>query len=519
MENTIFTVRPNPRTGESLWGFLLRLASENGIPLLSIINRIKQWDRKYVQRADLNLLDIAPGSILNIEQLSNLTGQSIERLFEATLAPLMKTFGVNQEIQRARFLSGMILDTYRFCPECLNEKLYYRLLWKMTPVTACIQHDVSLVNGCPSCKKQINFLNVELLGVCPHCGFLLLRSQARPINDSQRERQHWINEALLVLTESKNYHVKPHEIAMRLLYLQCGRQSYFDRHLKEAAVKSGLPTLLQHARESLSQKRILHLSFLLNTLYEHHYSMNEFFAITVPDSFVDSVRQGAIRRTDQLSCLAPWCNRYQRPGTLVKTGTTSKKRKSGKVLLYYLACTECGCEYAIDEDGELQERTYFIEGYQALRTVSIPLTKIKLLASNLGFTEDKTRRCLAYFCTRIESYALNGARMEFDTSLLNQVINNIRKGTMLKVIRQWDCWGELSAISRLSLSPRGYAYAWMIYMKRWNPICYPTLPLLSHLVQHIICLEYNVPYSGELPLGLRHISMNKLYGTTGVSKM
>ncbi|MED1662769.1 TniQ family protein [Brevibacillus laterosporus] len=440
MENIIFTVRPNPRTGESLWSYLLRLANQNGIPFLSMLNSIKQWERKYVQRANLNLLDIAPGNVLNMKQLSHLTGQSIERLLDATLAPLLRTFGVNQEIQRARFVSGMILDTYRFCPQCLKEMLYYRLLWKMASVTACIQHDVFLVNRCPSCKKQINFQDVQLLSVCPHCGFLLVRSQARSIDDSEREQQHWINEALLVLFEPGNHHVKPHETAMRLLYLQSGRQPYFDRQLTEAAVLSVLPTLLQHARDSLSQKRILHLSFLLNTLHEHQHSMNEFLEITVPDSFVESVRQGVVRRADQLSCLAPWCNGYQRPGTLVKTGTTLKRRKSGEVLLYYLACTECGCEYAIDEDGELHERTYFIEGYRALRTVNTPLIGIKLLSRSLGFTEDKTRRCLAYFCTRMESFEWNGAWIELDTSLLEQVLNNVRKGTILKVIQQWNCW-------------------------------------------------------------------------------
>lgn len=84
---------------------------------------------------------------------------------------------------------------------------------------------------------------------------------------------------------------------------------------------SVLPTLLQHARDSLSQQRTLHLSFLLNILNKHYHSINEFLEITVPDCFVESVIQGGVvRRTDHLSCLAPWCNGYQRPGTLVKTG-------------------------------------------------------------------------------------------------------------------------------------------------------------------------------------------------------
>lgn len=216
MENIIFTVRPNPRNGESLWSYLLRLANQNGIPFLLMLNKIKQWDRKYIQRDDLNLLDISPRSVLDMENILGLTGQPIERLLDASLARVLRTFGVNQEIQRARFMSGMILDTYRFCPQCLKEKLYYRLIWKMNPVKACTQHDVFLVNGCPSCKKQINFREVEILDVCPHCGFSLVRSQVQPIDDSEREQLQWINKALLDLLEPGNYRVKPNEIAMRL---------------------------------------------------------------------------------------------------------------------------------------------------------------------------------------------------------------------------------------------------------------------------------------------------------------
>lgn len=424
--------------------------------------------------------------------------------------------------------------------------------------------------------------------------FSLLRSQAQPIDDFAREQQHWINEALLVLFEPGHHHVKSDETAMRLLYLHCGRQQYFDRQLIEAPVLSVLPTLLQHARDSLSQRRTLHLSFLLKTLYEHHHSMNEFLELTVPDSFVESVRQSLVRKADQLSCLAPWCNGFQQPETLVKTGTTMKKRKSGEILLYYLACTECGCEYAIGEDGELQERTYFIEAYQALRKEPTPLTGIKLLARSIGFTEDKTRRCLAYFCTRINSSEWNIARIELDTALLEQVLHKVRKGTILKVIQHWDCWesyqqfliyrfhqdimralvdlkrprpskrsggivkcekvretlegllerdeditidavcdllgvcpetirnrryNELIAEAKqLQRGQRIQSMKDEIY-KKWKPTCYPILPMQSHLVRYMVCLEYNAPYSGELPLSLRHISMNKLSGTTGVLKM
>lgn len=167
--------------------------------------------------------------------------------------------------------------------------------------------------------------------------------------------------------------------------------------------------------------------------------MNEFLQTTVPDSFFKSVRQGVVRRAEQLSCLAPWCNGYQRPGTLVKTGTTLKRRKSGETLLYYLACTECGCEYAIDD-------------------VGAPLSGIKELARSIGFTEDRTRRCLAYFCTRLQQDGGIGARVGVDTSLLERVLNDIRsQRDEIEGHSAVGMLGELPAVSCLSISPLGYA--------------------------------------------------------------
>lgn len=440
MKNTVFSVRPKLLPGESCWSYLIRLADQNGIPVLAMLNSIKTWEQKYIQRADFGLLDITPGSALNMEQLSRLTRQSVEELLSSTFTPLLRIFGASEEVQRARFLSGMLLDTYRFCPHCLEEAPYFRLLWKMAPVTSCVKHGVFLIERCPGCNKQMSFQDIELLDGCPHCGFSLKVGQARPIDGAQREQQKWMNEALCTLFAAGNRHIEPHEVAMRLLFLLGGKKSDFDRKLAEAALPSVLPTLLQHARDTLHQKRTLHLSFLLKTLHEHRLSMDEFFQTTIPDSFVESVTQGVVRRSDQLSCLAPWCDGYRQPGTLVKTGTTLKRRKTGKTLLYYLACTDCGCEYAIDEQGELQERTYFIEGYQALKEMDTPLAGIKELARSIRFTEDKTRRCLAYFCTRLEPDEWSATRFTVDVSLLDLVLGRIRKGTKLKAIQQWDCW-------------------------------------------------------------------------------
>ena len=168
----------------------------------------------------------------------------------------------------------------------------------------------------------------------------MTKSRTFGVSPGERRQQDWMHEALSTLLVSGGSRIDPPDLAMRLLYLLCDRQFLFDRKLAEASLPSILPTLLQHARDSLSQKRTLHLTFLLNTLYEHHHSMIECLDTVVPDSFAESVRQGTVRTSERLSCQAPWCDSYQQSGTLIKTGKTLKRRKSGETLLYYLACTK-----------------------------------------------------------------------------------------------------------------------------------------------------------------------------------
>lgn len=318
---SVFTVRPMLLQGESLWSYLFRLSDQNGIPLLRLLNEIKTWQFRYIQRTDFGLLNFSPGSIMNMEELSELTGYSKMELLSATFDPILSTFGVSDEVEHARFLSGMIMSTYRFCPLCIKESPYYRLLWEMAPIVACIHHKVFLVEKCPQCRRSINIRDVKNMILCPHCDFLLTDSPVQPISGLDLDKQTWMNDAFQSIIHFTNTRIEPKEVALRILYLLGDKHPLFDRQ-KIAAILSNtsvLPTLLQHARDSLSQKRTLHLSFLLNTLHEHHFSMTEFLQTTVPGSFVKSARQGIVRRADQLSCLAPWCHGYQWPGTLVKS--------------------------------------------------------------------------------------------------------------------------------------------------------------------------------------------------------
>ncbi|WP_274435953.1 hypothetical protein [Alicyclobacillus sp. ALC3] len=195
-----------------------------------------------------------------------------------------------------------------------------------------------------------------------------------------------------------------------------------------------------------------------------------------------------------------------------------KRRKSGETLLYYLACTECGCEYAVDEEGVLKERTYFIEGYQSLRSAGNPLSGMKDLARSIGFTEDKTRRCLAYFCTRMEPYEWSGALVEIDNALLDRVLNDICKGAKLKAIQQWNCWESYQQFLVYRFHPE--VMRALIEMKRPRPSKRTNSAIKREIVREVVedLLEKNEDITlasvceivGVCPETIRHWGCNDL---------
>jgi predicted site-specific integrase-resolvase len=85
----------------------------------------------------------------------------------------------------------------QFCPTCLQEALYHRLLWMPTPVTACLRHQCLLVSQCPQCGKQTS-IRAIVEGCCRQCGTDLATIPAPSLADdtfglfTQQVIQAWL---------------------------------------------------------------------------------------------------------------------------------------------------------------------------------------------------------------------------------------------------------------------------------------------------------------------------------------
>lgn len=436
--------RPRPHLGESLLSYLIRLSQENDMPLLFLLNYVRSGKRD-IQKDDFRLLDVIPTSLIDITRLSEATGCSSDTLLGLTMTNVLGIFSHSENMGRSRFMSGMIRDFLSFCPCCLAEEPTLHLIWRIEGINLCVKHGTRIQHECSLCGTRIKYKHIKEIGTCPHCERPLTDGKPNigAINDLERKQQEWLINIWCELMNSSLQEVKPKEVAMKLLYLLNEFGSMYapdivSRNLNDASI---LPTLLQHARGSLTQIRTLHLKFILHCLYKYHMSFSDFAELLVPQQFFGSVHMERITVIEQIACQAPWCRGYNYPGTLVKTGTTVKELRTGEKLLYYTFCTACGCEYAMTKDGRLKERTYFIEFYHAvLRDLSNE--SIGQIVELPGFTKDKFKRCVAYFSTREDGIILGVAKFPIEKGLLKKFLNALESGATLKSIQQWSCWSS-----------------------------------------------------------------------------
>jgi hypothetical protein len=88
----------------------------------------------------------------------------------------------------------------QYCPDCIREGAYHRLLWSHVLVSACTRHERLLVKACPKCKGNVSVYDI-VVGVCRRCDSPLTQAESRTIQydsfglQAQRTLQAWLTEA------------------------------------------------------------------------------------------------------------------------------------------------------------------------------------------------------------------------------------------------------------------------------------------------------------------------------------
>jgi hypothetical protein len=154
--NSVHHVRPKAIAGESILGYLKRLAQ--------VID---------VNKIHITLQDGTPANLVKSvpfrENLSTLA-QSLSNDWEVLAPQHMRPTGDGM------LFAGHILprdmaymDRMRVCPACLADSPHHRQLWHLVPVDACHLHGISLIEQCQACRADLDW-NSKHINECPACG-------------------------------------------------------------------------------------------------------------------------------------------------------------------------------------------------------------------------------------------------------------------------------------------------------------------------------------------------------------
>lgn len=160
-------VRPRPEIGESLPGFLLRLANRNGISLRHLFDDIGFNDRTPARATDFftekrSLEQVEDALLLPRGGLMDLMYPVLTRS-KNTHHPLGIDY-LGRDIPH-----GLVYrDFSPFCPRCLEEEPYFQQEWEFLLNVNCEKHHCGLIDICPHCDVRQSWKRRQLL-VC-QCG-------------------------------------------------------------------------------------------------------------------------------------------------------------------------------------------------------------------------------------------------------------------------------------------------------------------------------------------------------------
>ena len=166
--------------GESLSSLLARLARLNYYDPPTIIEWLCQRGLEIHGRESLAL----PVHARMFERIAKLTQIDPAELYAATPHRFAEVLRAPEtETQSLELPSDMIMPRLargiaskqiqptcraKFCPDCLQESPYHRLIWAHVMSAACLKHKRLLANQCPICHRSVN-IRAVVYNRCQHC--------------------------------------------------------------------------------------------------------------------------------------------------------------------------------------------------------------------------------------------------------------------------------------------------------------------------------------------------------------
>lgn len=278
-------VRLTPYDGEALGGFLQRLADRNGHSMLSLLYCFLHPSKKTLKQADIARIDCIAKNILNFKSMEQYIGVSSSKLKQHSLWSTISHFVDDGEISSTKIMREMIRIDYAYCPQCIYEYKYRKLMWNLKVISYCPDHNLHLNEVCTHCRKPIKLTHLRDCSLCPYCsGYLGGEGKERKVNKDDIY-ESFIRDSFTRLQDESIPYMNTQQVAQKLIYMLVDKDQPIDNEQLKNRMggRACAEYLLQQARGS-SLRRV-HLLQIFDLLFINKWSIDDFIQLKVPGTF------------------------------------------------------------------------------------------------------------------------------------------------------------------------------------------------------------------------------------------
>lgn len=349
--------RPAPFLDECMSGYLLRLAQVNGfssywdfvsdlfpdwkrpqqIRMLHWEYPVEQWGRVPLRTqlpvAALNRLTVTAW----VEKFRSLPNRSRSRY----LSP-------------GHFLKGVVRPELRVCSLCLQEQPYVRLVWRLAPVSTCVEHGCWLQHCCSRCGAELAAAEPGSQYLrCSACGLDLRQLPLVPVSHVVLEQQRQLLPSLYFLLDPDTTLVRgvddlvpngdstlAQRIGLKFHYLRSQPGCSIQAFARKLGVAHGLLSALESGGQ-------VPFPLYLSYLEALSQSWPDLAALQVPAGFIVQVqlpRHLPLRLCPNVACAS---HQPKTPPRVVLLADLPERQAAR------FRCTDCGRRFTRAYDGTL----------------------------------------------------------------------------------------------------------------------------------------------------------------------
>lgn len=297
-----FTIRPKAIKGESLSGYLMRLAKANYMTARNLFRIISESSiRRFDSICNYIQIDLIPQRYVLDEDLFRLLKITTYELRTMTFIPVYEKFLENvfdaaKEEFATILRNNIIRDHRRFCPQCLKELEVYKLEWQIEDIKICDIHNTCLTTKCPACGKEQPYISDYLSTLqCCFCKSNLYEKPIINVDSDFYNRQVKIVNAWRSLMDKRIVNnisidglTKMKSVAIVFLFMLQTDGTYFEPKKIMHRDKADIYKTIRYIHDREIKGKITPF-LIVKYLTSLEIEVSSFFNLIVPNSYINSI--------------------------------------------------------------------------------------------------------------------------------------------------------------------------------------------------------------------------------------